>query len=124
LWLDGAHNLAAALALREFFDQAYPQHSCAWIIGILATKDWQGMLKAILKPSDRLYAVKVPDHQSCEPEQLANLGSTIVTQKPYIAKDWQAGINQAFSDRQGADPVILCGSLYLVGACLQNAGAK
>jgi dihydrofolate synthase/folylpolyglutamate synthase len=122
IWLDGAHNLAAAEVLRQFFDQEYAGNPCAWVIGILETKDWQGILKALLKPSDRLYAVKVPDHQSCDPKNMASLADRILVQKSYIAEDWQDGLNQALSDRKDDYPVILSGSLYLVGACLQNAG--
>jgi dihydrofolate synthase / folylpolyglutamate synthase len=120
LWLDGAHNLEAAKALRDFFDQEFFGQSCSWVIGILETKDWKGMLKALLKPGDSLYAVSVPDHQSCDPQVLANFGGHLLEHKPQTYLNWQDGLIAAFIDRKGSSLTILCGSLYLVGACLQT----
>jgi dihydrofolate synthase / folylpolyglutamate synthase len=118
IWLDGAHNLAAAAALRSFFDQSFPQVPRSWVIGILATKDWRGMLQAILEPGDRLYAVPVPDRQTCDPEDLAIFGSGILNYSQSF-NTWQEGLATALAENNG-NPAILCGSLYLVGACLQS----
>ncbi|HEY9295426.1 MAG TPA: folylpolyglutamate synthase/dihydrofolate synthase family protein, partial [Phormidium sp.] len=60
--IDGAHNPAAAIALREYVDRLNNHPSpINWVIGILATKDCDDILKALLKKGDRLYLVPVPD---------------------------------------------------------------
>ncbi len=120
IWLDGAHNLAAAEALRDFFDQSFSLVPRFWVIGILETKDWQGMLKSLLQPGDRLYAVPVPEHQTCDPQVLAAYAEAILGQNSKSFTTWQEGLNLALADCDSTNPVILCGSLYLVGACLQS----
>jgi dihydrofolate synthase/folylpolyglutamate synthase len=118
--IDGAHNPAAAIALREYVDRLNNHPSpINWIIGILGTKDCDDILKALLKKGDRLYLVPVPDQNSSSPAELAALAQIICP---------ELTLCQAFSDLTtaldaavtGDNPTILCGSLYLVGYFLQQ----
>ncbi|WP_019502461.1 bifunctional folylpolyglutamate synthase/dihydrofolate synthase [Pseudanabaena sp. PCC 6802] len=118
LLIDGAHNVEAALCLRQFVDEAFPQKRVRWIVGILTTKDSQGILQAILHPDDLLFTVPVPAHQTTDPEKLANLGDAILIQPPTVCQDLPSALDAACRDRN-SDPVILCGSLYLVGEMLK-----
>jgi len=118
--IDGAHNPAAAIALREYADRLNDRPSpINWVIGILATKDCDDILKALLKKGDRLYLVPVPDQNSSSPAELAALAQIICP---------ELTLCQAFSDLTtaldaavtGDNLTILCGSLYLVGYFLQQ----
>ncbi|MEG4208921.1 folylpolyglutamate synthase/dihydrofolate synthase family protein [Microcoleus sp. S13_B4] len=118
--IDGAHNPAAAIALREYVDHLNNHPSpINWVIGILTTKDCDDILKALLKKGDRLYLVPVPDPKSSSPAELATLAQTICL---------ELSLCQAFSDLKtaldaavtGDNLTILCGSLYLVGYFLQQ----
>ena len=118
--IDGAHNPAAAIALREYVDRLNNHPSAInWVIGILATKDCDDILKALLKKGDRLYLVPVPDQNSSSPAELAALAQIICP---------ELTLCQAFSDLTtaldaavtGDNLTILCGSLYLVGYFLQQ----
>jgi dihydrofolate synthase/folylpolyglutamate synthase len=118
--IDGAHNPAAAIALREYVDRPNNHPSAInWVIGILATKDCDDILKALLKKGDRLYLVPVPDQNSSSPAELAALAQIICP---------ELTLCQAFSDLTtaldaavtGDNLTILCGSLYLVGYFLQQ----
>ena len=118
--IDGAHNPAAAIALREYVDRLNNHPSpINWVIGILATKDCDDILKALLKKGDRLYLVPVPDQNSSSPAELAALAQIICP---------ELTLCQAFSDLTtaldaavtGDNLTILCGSLYLVGYFLQQ----
>jgi dihydrofolate synthase/folylpolyglutamate synthase len=118
--IDGAHNPAAAIALREYVDRLNNRPSpINWVIGILATKDCEDILKALLKKGDRLYLVPVPDQNSSSPAELAALAQIICP---------ELTLCQAFSDLTpaldaavtGDNLTILCGSLYLVGYFLQQ----
>lgn len=115
LWLDGAHNLAAAIVLRAYFDQTYPGQPCAWLIGILATKDGEGMIKTLVRDQDYFYPLSVPDHQTISPQILASWAG-----KGEIYSDWQRSLTEAIALLDPDIPLILCGSLYLVGAYLQT----
>jgi dihydrofolate synthase/folylpolyglutamate synthase len=118
--IDGAHNPAAAIALREYVDHLNNHPSpINWVIGILATKDCEDILKALLKKGDRLYLVPVPDPNSSSPAELAALAQIICP---------ELTLCQAFSDLTtaldaavaGDNLTIICGSLYLVGYFLQQ----
>jgi dihydrofolate synthase/folylpolyglutamate synthase len=130
--LDGAHNPAAAQALRQFVDSLNPA-STTWVIGMLSTKDHQDIFKALLRSRDSLYLVPVPEHSSAAPAELASLarqvcpdlvnchaylnleaGLRAAIQTNIQAK--RAGISSAPTD----DLTVLCGSLYLVGHFLKQ----
>jgi len=145
--IDGAHNPAAATALREYVDNLDRTHEqsggfCTeiasasesssskpaptnqnfpvnWVIGILATKDCDDILQALLKKGDRLYLVPVPDQNSASPTELATTAEIICP---------ELSLCQAFPDLTTAldaavaneNLTVLCGSLYLVGHFLKQ----
>jgi dihydrofolate synthase / folylpolyglutamate synthase len=116
LLLDGAHNEAAAIALRQYVDSLeQPVH---WLMGMLSTKDHAQVLTALLRPGDRLSLVPVPDHSSADPRALQTLALDICPAlKPHcqIYPTLEAGLQ---SWRQTIETKVLCGSLYLVGQFL------
>ncbi|MEE3715599.1 folylpolyglutamate synthase/dihydrofolate synthase family protein [Tumidithrix elongata RA019] len=123
LLIDGAHNVAAAEYLREFVDRAFPNQPRRWVIGMLDTKDHLGILHALLHSQDRLITVPVPFHQTADPEMLAKLGATIVKEPPTAYPDLESGLDAAFCEYESQYyPVILCGSLYLIGQFLSKNG--
>lgn len=103
VWIDGAHNPAAAQALAIEL-VAHPMHL---IIGILANKDADGIMKHLAPVARSLTFVAVPDHDSHDPQALA--------------EKW--GGNCA-SDPMGAlaalsGDILIAGSLYLAGEALR-----
>lgn len=127
LLIDGAHNPAAAIYLRQYVDtlsSASPQLQASqagisWVMGILSTKDHADIFKALLKTGDRLYLVPVPDNNSAEPEALATLAQTIC---PGLAvcqtyPDLFTGLEAAIRNEH---LTVLCGSLYLIGYFFQQ----
>ena len=128
--IDGAHNVAAAVYLRKFVDQSFPNRRCRWLIGILNTKDAEGILKELLRPQDLLFAVPVPSAATIAPSQLAAIAAPMLDHAPQAYESLEAGLEAAFIDAQNEqqdqqdqedsdnDLVILCGSLYLVGEFL------
>ncbi|MBH8551711.1 bifunctional folylpolyglutamate synthase/dihydrofolate synthase [Nostocaceae cyanobacterium CENA357] len=114
LLIDGAHNPAAAQALRNYVDALNPQ-SITWIMGMLSTKEHADIFKALLRPNERLYLVPVPDHSSADPVELAKLASDICPELNVCSSypDLLSALESAFTSTDNL--VILCGSLYLVG---------
>ena len=118
--IHGAHNPAAAIALREYVDRLNNHPSpINWVIGILATKDCDDILKALLKKGDRLYLVPVPDPNSSSPAELATLAQSICPELTLCQAfpDLTTALDAAVT---GDNLTILCGSLYLVGYFLQQ----
>ncbi len=115
LLIDGAHNVAAAEYLRQFVE---PWHtSITWVMGMLSTKDHLGILKTLLRPGDCLQALPVPDHSSLDPVELVRLAQSLHPDLAQTAvhQDLEAALAAAFA---GPYPVVVCGSLYLVGQFL------
>ena len=118
LLIDGAHNPAAAVALREYVDTLASPIS--WVMGMLSTKSHREIFQALLRPGDRLYLLPVPDHSSADPTELAELATSICSELVSIDTfaDLATGLAAAMNHRDTHQPV-LCGSLYLIGYFLK-----
>jgi len=124
LLIDGAHNSAAAIELRRYVDTL--QKPVSWVMGMLSTKDHLEIFKALLSPGDRLYLAPVPDHSTADPQALGRLAQQVcpALEKIAIAPELFVALNWAQEEETTGDrPLILCGSLYLVGYFLaKNTG--
>ncbi|NCO74319.1 MAG: bifunctional folylpolyglutamate synthase/dihydrofolate synthase [Cyanobacteria bacterium] len=114
--IDGAHNVAASEILREYVDTL--DKEIIWVMGMLETKDHQGIFRNLLRPQDQLNLVPVPDHITANPEQLAKLATEI---EPNLTKidtyqdlflALEAVIKTVNREKQ---TIVICGSLYLLG---------
>jgi dihydrofolate synthase/folylpolyglutamate synthase len=120
LLIDGAHNPAAAEALRHYVDRL-GKKPVSWVMGMLSTKDHADIFRALLRPQDELHLVPVPDHSTADPEALAKLAREVCPQLSacYTYSDLFAALEAA---TKSSNLIILCGSLYLVGYFLRIAG--
>ncbi|WP_071517858.1 folylpolyglutamate synthase/dihydrofolate synthase family protein [Geitlerinema sp. PCC 9228] len=118
LLVDGAHNREAATALRGFIDQQSPP-SVSWVMGMLSTKDHEGIFQTLLRPGDRLFLVPVPAHSSASPSELAALAQQIQPQLRSVRSETDLfpalSAATASEEKSEEDLVVLCGSLYLLG---------
>ncbi len=113
LLIDGAHNTDAARSLRKYIDRTYPDHAITWLMGMLETKDHQEVFQALLRPKDRLHLVPVPGHLSAQPEDLRAIAQTVCPQIAY--SQTHINLETALPVAVQTQPVVLCGSLYLIG---------
>jgi dihydrofolate synthase/folylpolyglutamate synthase len=114
LLIDGAHNPAAAQALRAYVDSLdIPKVN--WVMGMLSTKEHADIFQALLRPKDSLYLAPVPDDSSADTRELAKLAEKICPELSdrQTYPDLLSALETAFSATDNL--VILCGSLYLVG---------
>ena len=108
LWLDGAHNPAAAGAVAAFFaGEKRPLHL---VVGLLANKDARGVLEPFRARAGSIQAVPVPGHEH------------------HSAKALNAAPARDVADALRAIPpagppvVLIMGSLYLAGEVLEANG--
>jgi dihydrofolate synthase / folylpolyglutamate synthase len=118
LLIDGAHNAAAAIALREYVDTL--NSPISWVMGMLSTKAHREIFQALLKPGDRLDLVPVPDHSSADLAMLAELAREICPELASIDThaNLAAGLTAAMTATNHRS--VLCGSLYLLGYFLKS----
>jgi dihydrofolate synthase/folylpolyglutamate synthase len=134
LLLDGAHNPAAARALRAELDgepegHGLPPGPRRWVLGILASKEGAAILEALLAPGDRAWIVPVAGHPSWTlPElrrALAGGPQAQLGERLQAAPDAATAIGEAAgswpADGPVNRPVIVAGSLYLIGQLLAAA---
>ncbi|WP_287131178.1 folylpolyglutamate synthase/dihydrofolate synthase family protein [Candidatus Cyanaurora vandensis] len=116
IFLDGAHNAEGAAALREFVTARGGPVS--WIVGMLKTKDSTSVLGHLLRSGDEFFAVPVLDASGFDPGILVEQARVLV---PDLALSAACpDIPTALAKVQ--HPVVLCGSLYLIGDFLASLG--
>ena len=116
LLIDGAHNPAAAIVLRQYVDTL--NKPVTWIMGMLSTKDHEDIFEALLKPGDELHLVSVPDHSSAKPEELAALAKEVCPSLSNCQTDRDVftALDTVMTNKVDLERVtVLCGSLYLIG---------
>ncbi len=112
--LDGAHNAAGAAALAGALG-GFAYRRLTLVLGILADKDWRGMIRRLAPLADRVIVTRPPEQRAQAPEVLAA-----------EARRWNRNVEIAVHPRQAVraslrragpdDLVCIAGSLYLVGA--------
>ncbi len=126
LWLDGAHNPAAARAVADFFaGRVAGGRLLHLVIGLLANKDPRGVLAPLVPLAASVTAIPVPGHAHHGTAELARLAHRLGTKATATAADFPAAIDSAgrHSDPRGMPPIVLVmGSLYLAGAVLEANG--
>ena len=115
LVVDGAHNPAGAEALRRALAEEWPGRDVVWILGFLADKDVEAMLRAFGPAPGRVWFVPLPQRRSMTAEELGALMSGA------RVADLDRALTEAAACARGRDAVLcLSGSLYLVGEWMQK----
>jgi dihydrofolate synthase/folylpolyglutamate synthase len=114
LWLDGAHNPAAVRVLLKSLPRLPGGGDLVVILGIMADKDLNSMLKSLTKAADKVIFTQPDCARACPAAQLAELAG--ITDKPFwvianLEQALQAGLRQAAD----GGTVLVTGSLFTVG---------
>lgn len=109
--LDGGHNLQCAEAVASSVGKYLPGSKVTLLIGMLADKDYEAVLDALLPYADRCCCVTPPSPRALEGSRLAE----IIRSKGIEAEAYDS-IQEAVSEcKHGTKPVLAFGSLYLAG---------
>ncbi len=124
LWLDGGHNISAARALAHSFadlNQRSPK-PLVMIVGMLATKDAAGYLRAFRGLAARVIAIAIPEEENA----IAAAELKAVAEREGIEAETAGSIGEAVNRAAAFDPeaqILIAGSLYLAGHVLSlNTG--
>ncbi|MEX1315822.1 MAG: bifunctional folylpolyglutamate synthase/dihydrofolate synthase, partial [Synechococcaceae cyanobacterium] len=123
LLLDGAHNPAAARALRAELDADPARYGLTpgprrWVLGILSAKQGPAIVQALLGPGDRAWIVPVAGHTSWTLTGLQEALDTGPHGSPAGQLTEAPDPGTAIRHAGGSGPVIVAGSLYLIGQLL------
>lgn len=118
--IDGAHNVASAKVLREYVDGL--NKNIIWVMGMLSTKDHEGIFETLLRPQDELHLVPVPDHSAEFTGTLAQIAHKVNNNLTKINthEDLFLALETVKKTVNNDEQIIvICGSLYLLGYFLK-----
>ncbi len=121
LILDGAHNLHAIRQLAVTWSEVYGERPFRLIFGALADKDPKAMLSELMPMASQVSLVPVASPRSLDPSKIAAREGVAGCSHP-VPKVYGSllealkGIRQHDSDSEA--PILLTGSLFLVGEAL------
>ncbi len=113
LWLDGAHNPSAAQPVARALRSLAKGRPVVLVVGMLANKDAEGVLRLLAPTLSRAIAVPGEGHDSHAPAQLASLAEDFGVAAS-VAPDLASALELVAGDAV----VLIAGSLYLAGEAL------
>lgn len=111
--LDGAHNPDGAAALAAALAELHPGRPAELVFGVLDDKDLAGMLAALAGAARRLHLVAPDTARARPPAEVQALA-----RQAGLAAHVHGGVGEALACARAAAegaPVVVAGSLYLVG---------
>jgi dihydrofolate synthase/folylpolyglutamate synthase len=112
--LDGAHNPAGALVLKESLEKEFQYDHLVLLVGIMKDKDAQSMLHLLAPLADHIILTRPHTDRATSPallkEALNQNGK-----KAEIAEDLKGAIERGLALTQKEDLLCITGSLYTVG---------
>jgi dihydrofolate synthase/folylpolyglutamate synthase len=121
LWLDGAHNPAAARTIAAWLDSApFGQRPLHLVTGLLASKDLPGLLRPFSGSALRIHAVPVPGHAFHAPALVAAEARKLgLSATPAETVEQALTAIARLSAPDDPPAVLIMGSLYLAGEVLK-----
>jgi dihydrofolate synthase/folylpolyglutamate synthase len=117
LWVDGGHNPAAARAVASFARRKFAGRPLHLIFASLSSKDPQGTLTPFQGFATHAHTLPIPNHDSRKPEDLASLAHELG-----FEASSHSNLEDALKAIDEPAPVLIFGSLYLVGEALAANG--
>ena len=114
--VDGAHNPAGIKALRASLDRYYPDMPRVFLLGILADKEIDEMLPALLRKEDVLVATLPDSPRAAAPELLVEKADV---QHAEAEQDNEKALNRVLELADENSLIVCAGSLYLIGGLRQ-----
>lgn len=120
--VDGGHNPQGARVLADSLKSAFPGRKAAFLVGVLADKDYPAMLREVLPLGESFVCIQPPNPRALSAQDLATaidwaakgLPACEVAGRVHIAKDIADGVARV-RELAGADGLVCAfGSLYSI----------
>lgn len=117
LVIDSAHNPDGCLTLLQALEEAHPGRTWCFIFGVLADKDFEGILGMLSSKAHRILLPPVHTPRAVVPAELRSMLSRIA---PAVKVETATSFESALKAADGEALVVVAGSMYLVGEALQT----
>jgi dihydrofolate synthase/folylpolyglutamate synthase len=112
--LDGAHNCAGIVALRQALQEQYTYRKLIVVLGIMADKDLRGMFQRLAPLAERIILTRPTYERAAEPESLQEVAGEFAERTELIRPVGEA-LERAMGLATSEDLVLVTGSLYFIG---------
>ncbi|GCD12948.1 bifunctional folylpolyglutamate synthase/dihydrofolate synthase [Clostridium tagluense] len=112
--IDGAHNIDGIKNLTESIDMYFNYNKIILILGILADKQVEEMIKTIVPKASRVITV-TPHSQRAELSQQLKVQVEKYSGSCESIENYEEAYKKALSYCEQEDLLLVCGSLYMVG---------
>jgi dihydrofolate synthase/folylpolyglutamate synthase len=116
IWLDGAHNADAAIALAAALADRAP---LALVFALMGNRPLADVLGALAPVVAEAHIVPIPGHAHHDPRAVAAYASPDLIGHCTIAGDVGEALRQIAENQDGPRTVLIAGSLYLAGEVLR-----
>jgi dihydrofolate synthase/folylpolyglutamate synthase len=116
IWLDGAHNADAAIALAAALADKAP---LALVFALMANRRLDDVLGALAPLVAEAHIVPIPGHAHHDPRAVVAYARPGLIRRCYIAADIPEALRQIAATAEGPKTVLIAGSLYLAGEVLR-----
>lgn len=115
--LDGAHNIQGIKGLVNALKHYFPKNKINIVCGMLKDKDYNCMLKELIKVSDYFITVEPNSPRALSALELKNAimesgGSKV---KVMDSKNIMEAVSTSLKSCKDGDVLVFCGSLYMIG---------
>ena len=112
--LDGAHNPAGAIVLKESLEKEFQYRHLILLIGVMKDKDIKSILHLLAPLADHLILTR-PHTDRAAPPALLKKALARNGRKAEIVEDFEKAIEKGLSMTKEEDLLCITGSLYTVG---------
>ena len=118
VYLDGAHNPEAAESLAQTIRNAFsPDQKVVYLFGTLEDKNWKLVLEKLIGSAESVFLTDPPSNRSVAPELLEQWLSSVKMTLPTKSGPLDQILGDALERADALSlPLVVAGSLYLVGA--------
>ncbi len=112
--IDGAHNIQGITALYDNINRYFKYNNMYLILGILADKQVEEMVKVITKNAKKVFALAPHNDRAESAKDLQNIISKY-NKNSIAIDDYNEAIENAMSLANKDDLILVSGSLYMIG---------
>ena len=112
--IDGAHNIQGITALSRNVQKYFKYNKMILLIGILADKDVEDMVKTIVPLADKVYAL-TPHSERAELSDDLKKIILKYNKNCEAIEDYREAYSKALKDANTDDIILASGSLYMIG---------
>lgn len=112
--MDGGHNVQGVNVLVDSLKDLFPNKCFIFIMGVLADKDYEKMVEAIVPIAKKIYTITPPNPRHLTAEDL----STVFNNKGITAQSVEIAeaISTAKATATSDDVIVAFGSLYSISS--------